>query len=100
MYGVCPLCSKTGHPFQFCLRKDEFPTFVQEYLHCMCFSNQEPLQPLSNTYSPSWRNSDHGSWNNIEASNQAFAPPSQRESFDTLLEDTFELLAQSTLQFQ
>ncbi|CAN6554677.1 unnamed protein product [Malus baccata var. baccata] len=66
----------------------------------MCFSNQEPLQPLSNTYSPAWRNSDHGSWNNIEALNQAFAPPSQQEYLDTTLVDTLKPLAQSTLQFQ
>ena len=100
MYDECPLCAKTGHPLQFCPRRDEFPTFVQEHSHRMCFSNQGPLQPLPNTYNPTWRNSDHGSWNNIEAPNQAFAPPSQQESIDTTLEDTLKLLAQSTLQFQ
>ncbi|CAN6695302.1 unnamed protein product [Malus baccata var. baccata] len=46
------------------------------------------------------RNSDHGSWNNIEAPNQAFAPPPHQTPFDTSLEDTLELLAQSTLQVQ
>ncbi|KAB2600397.1 hypothetical protein D8674_010668 [Pyrus ussuriensis x Pyrus communis] len=41
----------------------------------MCFSNQRPLQPLPNTYSP-------------------------QESFDTTLEDTLKLLAQNNFQFQ
>ncbi|KAB2608457.1 hypothetical protein D8674_011625 [Pyrus ussuriensis x Pyrus communis] len=46
----------------------------------MCFSNQGPQQPLLNTYNPIWRNLNIDSWNNIQ--------------------DTLELLAQSTLQFQ
>ncbi|KAB2608463.1 GDSL esterase/lipase [Pyrus ussuriensis x Pyrus communis] len=66
----------------------------------MCLFNQGPLQPLPNKYSPIWRNFHHDSWNKIEAPNQAFAPPSQQEFFDTTLEDTLRLLAQNNLQFQ
>ncbi|KAB2615455.1 hypothetical protein D8674_022043 [Pyrus ussuriensis x Pyrus communis] len=36
----------------------------------------------------------------MEAPNQAFAPPPQQPPLDTSLEDTLELIAQSTLQFQ
>ncbi|KAB2631126.1 GDSL esterase/lipase [Pyrus ussuriensis x Pyrus communis] len=80
--------------------RNEFPTFVREHSHLISLSNQRPIHPLLNTYSPIWRDLNHDSWNNIQAPNQTFAPPPQQTPFDTSLEDTLDLLAQSASQFQ